>query len=206
MCSVLYHSPPATHQRIDIDIDIYTHRRGVVLLLRIYKYRTECTYGYLYPGGLIITDSLWQRPRCALPPSPADIKRKSAPITHAETEENCCTRAIFDHFAAAPCAADPFVFTRESYPLAPTPSVQVPHLFLSRSFRSVHTHTHTHTTRLLYQAILCAQTLNRLHIVLLVKSIYYTSNTCITQYLLISFGDCFRFVFIEFCCCRPTKI
>lgn len=53
--------------------------------------RTECVY--LYPGGLIITDSLWATTAvyAVPPPSPADIKRKSAPITHAETEENCCT-------------------------------------------------------------------------------------------------------------------
>jgi len=86
--------------------------------------------------------------RCVPPPSPADIKRKSAPITHAETEENCCT-ARGQYLTTSPphctrcwpiCIYTPLV---RVYTHSPTRSFS---LSISRSsWARVHGHTHTHT-------------------------------------------------------------
>lgn len=113
---------------------------------------------YLYPGGLIITDSLWATTAAYAvhPPSPADIKRKSAPITHAETEENCCTtRGQYLTTSPPHCT--------RCWPICiytPLVRVYTHSLFFSvyiswSSWARVHAHTH-----LLYQSILCWSTRN----------------------------------------------
>lgn len=194
-----------THKHIDIDIDIYTRRRGVVLLLYIYKYRGGV---YLYPGGLIITDSLWQRPRCALLPRRCRYQKKICthysrgdgrkllyegniwPLRRRRRTARCWPICIYTRI----------VYTHSAHPLSVSPSLthSVP-LFLGLRELLEHTRAQHVYCEILRVVCISSSSWNLNNIIRVLRNIcWFLSATA------------FVLFFIEFCCCccccRPTKI